>query len=173
MRRGLKSPAPPQGAEDLVTDANFWMDAACGGFLEAVFRLPARFWTTDLILEEFRRGNPGPEELVRKGLKKRELNGEEVGYLYELACRYPRPSRHDLSALVLARSLDAVLVTGDKELRKAAQREGVEVRGTLWVLKQLVDGGIVSKAEACEACREMQRKNRRLPWEECWKMFDC
>jgi len=58
-------------------------------------------------------------------------------------------------------------VTGDNSLRKAAEAEGVTVRGVLWVLDELVAAAAVTPARAAEGLRTMLAQGARLPSDEC------
>ena len=61
--------------------------------------------------------------------------------------RYSKPSRYDCIALAIAKCRGIILMTGDGELRKAAQEEHVEVMGTIGVLDRLVDKELISREE--------------------------
>lgn len=149
-----------------AVDANVWMDLAAGGILEIAFQLPWEFVVTDLLWADIRY-DPDPEALKGLGVKVTELSGPEVLQLAMLAARYPRPSRRDLSALVLAKSRRVGLLTGDKDLREAAAREGVECHGTLYVVRAMLERGLITPAEAKESFERMRTKARRLPWDKC------
>ena len=58
------------------------------------------------------------------------------------------------------------LLTGDRNLRVAAEGEGIEVHGTLWVAERLVVAGVVSVDELRDAYAKMRASERRLPWAE-------
>ena len=62
----------------------------------------------------------------------------------KLAAQYPRPSRNDLFALVLAAKKDCPILTGDKDLMSAAEAGNIEVRRTLWLVNELVTTGKIS-----------------------------
>lgn len=110
-----------------VTDTNLWIDLDIAGLLGPIFRLPFEWQAPDVIIAELER--PEGADLVRRGLRIRELDGRQVAAVVALAATYPRPSRADLFALVLARVQEALLLTGDRHLRQAAEQEGVRVHG--------------------------------------------
>lgn len=81
-----------------------------------------------------------------------------------LGGRYPRPSRQDLSGLLLAQSRNAILLTGDGALRAVAEKEEIKVHGTLWVVDQLVDSEIIAPRKGARALQLMaDHPMRRLP----------
>lgn len=147
-----------------VTDTNVWIDLEAAGLTDLVFRLSLRFQAPDVIVAELVR--PEGAALARRGLAVRELPGDRVAEAAVLAARYLRPSRTDLFALVLARTERAILLTGDRHLREAAEREGVEVHGTLWLVDRMVEASLLDLRGATEALLAMRRAGRRLPAEE-------
>ena len=89
----------------------------------------------------------------------------------ELTAKYPRPGRNDLFALVLAEKEICPLLTGDKDLKVAAESENVEVRGTLWLVSEMVRTGKISVQVARCAYQRMRSHGRRLPWDIAEKML--
>ena len=112
-----------------VTDSNIWVDLHFGRLVDKAFSLPFRFAAPDVIIDELQR--PSGSDLIDLGLQMKELSGEMVLKVTDLAACYLRPSRQDLFALVLAEALGAILLTGDGALRDAAREMKVEVHGTI------------------------------------------
>lgn len=150
-----------------VTDTNVWIDLDAANLIDLIFELPWRLCAPDVIVAELER--PEGEALVRRGLVVRDLPGAGVAAVVDLAARYPRPSRADLFALVLAQREGAALLTGDRHLREAAEREGLEVHGTLWIVDRLMDFSLLSGPDAAKALLRMREAGRRLPAEEVEK----
>jgi predicted nucleic acid-binding protein len=147
-----------------VTDTNVWIDLDIAGLTDLIFRLPLNLQAPDVIVAELER--PDGETLAGRGLQVRELTGSQVLEVARLACRYLRPSRSDLFALVLARSQGATLLTGDRHLRSAAESEGVKVHGTIWLIDEMVRAGLLEQREAAARLLRMIQAGRRLPSEE-------
>ncbi len=82
-----------------------------------------------------------------------------------LVQKYKQPSRYDCFALVLAMQETCPLLTGDQNLRKAAEQEQVEVKGTLWLVEAMIHHGIITIESARQAYRHMRQNERRLPWD--------
>ena len=104
--------------------------------------------------------------LLGMGLIEKSLPGSGMLTAEELVKKHPRPGRIDLISLVLAIQENALLLTGDEDLRKAALQEGVDVHGTLWLLDAMVEGGTISDAEGCRSLKLMCNAGRRLPKKE-------
>jgi hypothetical protein len=77
------------------------------------------------------------------GLTRIELSGDDVREVYRLAALYQGPSVNDLFALVAAKTMGALLLTGDRYLREAAKQEGVTVHGALWLLDEMVRVAVI------------------------------
>ncbi|NVM78060.1 putative nucleic acid-binding protein [Duganella sp. SG902] len=94
-----------------------------------------------------------------------------VAIVEVLSQRYRRPSRNDLFALVLAASEACPLLTGDRDLRAAAESEGVDVFGTLWLVTEMVRTQKISAHVARAAYQRMRDSGRRLPWDEAERLL--
>lgn len=136
-----------------VTDTNIWIDLDAGGIIHEAFQLLLPFIAPDVVIAELQA--PDGRALVSLGLQQEELAGDEVRLVIQLASRYPAPSRVDLFALALAKARGAVLLTGDRHLRKAAEQEKVPVHGTLWYWTNWFDSG------------PLRPKKRPERWKRC------
>ncbi len=146
----------------LISDANVIIDMQDGGLLEAMFQLDETFAVPDILYaEELEQQQP---QLPRLGLQIRSLSGESIARAMGLKQHNTGPSSNDLFALELARECQCPLLTGDMALRKAAESEGVELRGTLWLVEQLVLQRIITVAAARDAYQKMRDAGSRLPW---------
>jgi predicted nucleic acid-binding protein len=75
----------------------------------------------------------------------------------------------DASAYQLAQTLGAILLSGDRTLRNAATKSGVEVRGVLWVLDSLVQKKLLPAVEAAARLHRLMTGQSFLPPVECAK----
>lgn len=148
-----------------VLDTSICLDLSNAGLLEVILRLPHEFLLPDVIAEELK--EPSGQRLVELGYTPVSLSGEHIGRVTDFAERYRRPSRVDLFALAYARVHECILVTGDAALRTAAEAEGVDVHGVLWILDDLVAQNILPPAEAANALDRMIASGSWLPQEDC------
>jgi len=144
-----------------VVDASIWIDLHHGNMLVPTMRLQHEYHVPDAVLHEMK--VPDATQLLRLGAKKCELDGNRVLSVVALAAKYPAPSRADLFGLEAARMLDAVLLTSDAALRKAAEKEGIIVHGVLWLMDQLVEKGIMTPKARTMALAAMKAAGSRLP----------
>jgi len=149
----------------LVTDTSIWIDLHHGGILPEFFRLPYRIVATDLAASrEFYR--PGWQVLESLGLEIVELDPDKVAELILLRAQYSALSAADLSAFIVARDLEGILLTGDQKLRMMVEGFGMRVHGLLWCLDQLVAHGVVDPLAASLCLQQIVTKGGRLPTQE-------
>jgi Domain of unknown function (DUF3368). len=153
----------------LISDANILIDIEIGGLIAPMFSLDYQFVVPDVLFYEELEGQHG--YLLNMGLDARNLDESLVTRVAKLAVQYPRPGRNDLFALVLAASEECPLLTGDKDLKAVAEAENVEVRGTLWLVTEMVTAGKISVHVARGAYQQMRAHGRRLPWEMAERML--
>jgi len=146
----------------LISDANILIDLEDGGLITQLFSLPYQFSVPDMLFyDELEQQH---SYLLEIGLQVGELNPQSMQKAEMLCQQYTQPSRYDCFALVLAKQEQCPLLTGDKNLRKAAENEQVEVHGTLWVVDSLLQHQLITPETARAAYQKMKVKGRRLPW---------
>ena len=149
----------------LVTDTNIWIDLENGDILIEVFRLPYQFLIPDFAIPELIR--PRWETMEVLGLRAHELPVEQVVELVQLRQIHKNLSIIDLAAFLLAKMLDATLLTGDWRLNELASASGLSVHGALWLLDEMVHFKALPPEQAAIALRQVLATGARLPAEEC------
>ena len=109
----------------LISDSNILIDIEVAGLTPALFKLPYTFAVPDILFEEELAGQHG--HLTGLGLEILELSPALVVQVEAWAETYRAASRHDLTALALAKAEQCPLLTGDKALRQAAENIGAAV----------------------------------------------
>ncbi len=156
-----------------VQDANILLDCAGIEILDLVFAMPYQFKTTDLVWAEIT--DPTDRNAIElwvsvEKLTIESLDASEIEIIYLRSQAHPGLSLEDCSAWYLAEREHGFLLTGDKKLRNTAQREGLEVRGSLWILKELHRCGAVDSPTACTKIHALSNLNPRLPRREIEEM---
>jgi hypothetical protein len=151
-----------------VTDSTIWIDLHRGNILPQAVKLPIGWMVPDLVINLELIYPDGQQLVSMLGTEVAvvELTGNEVRLTRELAGKYTKPSHVDLASLAVAKTRSLVLLTGDKNLRAAAEAEGVEVHGTLWILDRLVETTILTKQAARRALVRIVEDRGRFPREE-------
>ncbi len=154
----------------LISDANVLIDMEDCGLTALMLKLPYHFLVPDLLYySELEEHHP---ELLDQGLEVIELSAETMTRADDLERKYRRPSIYDCFALAAAEQEQCPLVTGDGPLRSAAKNEQVEIRGTLWVIEELVLNKLITLNAASDAFDKLKEQNCRLPWGEVAKLLD-
>jgi len=137
--------------------------------LNKFVKLNAYFYTTDLIIAEIRNSKQKSkiEKLINQGiLKIIFLKYEELSKIYTLRQENNALAVEDCSVWYIAQKYNGILLTGDKKLRKQAYRNGINVRGILYIFDELVQNEIIEKQTAREKLLQLNAMNPRLPEEE-------
>jgi predicted nucleic acid-binding protein len=148
-----------------VLDASVLIDLEDGGVLAKIAALPLGLVTTDAIAAEFEVS--GAPALAEIGVTVEHLSAAEMVAVGELRSECPALSIEDASAFVISRKGGRTLITGDGLMRSMAEKEGLSVHGTLWLLDQMVARKVVSRRDAAMALRKMVDVGSRLPANEC------
>lgn len=147
----------------LISDANILIDMEEGHLIEEMFQLPYQFSIPDILFVEELEAQH--QYLLGCGLIKSELSGETMMDAVRLIERYRKASRNDCFALALAAQEQCPLLTGDQALRNAAQKESVDVKGTLWLVQAMIEYELITTQDARQAYEKMRSSGRRLPWD--------
>jgi uncharacterized protein YacL len=151
----------------LVTDTNIWIDLENGGILAEVFHLPYQFLTPDFAIPELI--HPRWQTLQALGLEVRELDSERIRELVILGQAIKNLSITDLAVFLLAKTLEATLLTGDWRLNELATANSLSVHGVLWLLDEMVRYQAITTGQAANALGRMFDQGARLPADECRK----
>jgi len=89
------------------------------------------------------RGKPGAEEVKEADWIKRK-EAKDKNRVEKLA---ERLGEGESEAIVLAQELDAILLIDDSKARKEAERSGVECIGTLRILKEAKEMGLIERVK--------------------------
>jgi len=145
----------------LISDTNILVDMDVAGLLGERFQLPEDFAVPDILyVEELREQHA---ELPGYGLLVLEMPPEVIGEAQRLRSIYSQPSQMDLNALALAEYQGCPLLTGDRRLREAAEREQVAVNGTSWLIEAMYEAGIISVVRIEQAYEVMRRETGACP----------
>lgn len=153
-----------------MADTSTVLDLHFGRLLQQVGKLGiALLAPAHLISKEYR--SPPGDELVASGLlRAEEMTPEELRNAARLhIAQGGRLSFGDSSAVALAAARELPLLTSEKRLRAVAEGEGITVRGTLWLMDNMVERNIIAPLQAAEALERMLAAGRRLPPDECQK----
>lgn len=153
-----------------VHDANVLIDLLHADLLVISLRLGFEFHVADIVAAEMREPDQRKafESAVADGsLQVDASDGTELEEIIRIKTSDNRISFGDAASLALAQRLDGILLTGDRPLRKLAERHHTETHGILWLLDGLVNAALLAPAAAANALRAMLLRGARLPRQEC------
>ena len=126
----------------IVSDTSCIIDLKLGALLGACFRLPYQFvMPTELFESELLSLNAEEKRyLISLGLEIADLDSDQMTLVYEHRQSNRRLTVRDCYALTLAQTTeDAILLTGDANLRTCSERLDIETHGVFWALDRLLE----------------------------------
>ena len=131
----------------VVSDACCLIDMHKGQLLQAMMKLPFHFLVpfTVRAFEVLTFTDKEWQILDDGGLETHDMPPDGVADASRLQNERPSLSFNDAMCLVTTTRFDgAILLTGDKTLRKTAKAKDVEVHGVLWLWDELRAAGLAS-----------------------------
>ncbi len=153
-----------------ISDANIFIDLLAFDLIPFLFTIEFEIVTTqevfnELIVEQQTALMP---YISAERLTIMKLNGPHFTEI-SLLQTSKRLSFADHTVLYWAEKLPAMVLTGDKLLREACERQKLEVHGILWLFDRFLDAGLFDKYTARNLLTELMQFNPWLPKEACIK----
>ena len=158
--------------EYISSDTNVWIDFYIIDRLYLPFRLRFTYvMYKESIINELLSPADLPEKLISFGLKPIDINTQEAILAMQYQKDYRKLTYPDRIALAIAKNRNIPLMTGDKDLRKAAQKEKVQLIGTIGIVDLLHEYNYLDINEYLEVLRDFSNANKnnvqvRLPQKE-------
>lgn len=153
----------------LLSDANVLIDLGYVDGLELLVQL-APTEVLDLVLDECE--HPSQPGLV-KAVEEAGVTVVATQTSWVVAATAYKAgalSVRDRLNLYYAKTYERVLLAGDLPLRERCSKEGIEVHGSLWLVEQAFELGLVTAKELCRWLKVWPTLGRRLPPRELWKL---
>ncbi len=153
-----------------INDTNILIDLAELGLLQEFSKIEGELCTCDLVVAELEDATQKDKvhQLIDSGiLKILDLTAMEL--FEEVAPMQGNTSGlslEDCSVWYLAKKHNGILLSGDGRLRKQASKNGINVKGILYVFDELVAQEIISEQTAGERLIQLKTYNPRLPQKE-------
>ncbi len=153
----------------VVEDANVLLDLVHGEVFALWLGMDYEHVTTHLVWQEVR--TPAQrakiQPLIEAGsLKLQDFAAPVWVEIVEFSETH-RVSIADASVWMVARSEGGILLSGDLKLRRSSSSTGIDVRGVLWVLDELIEAGRINKKEGLAAMERMIEHGAFLPVDAC------
>lgn len=158
----------------IVTDTNVFFDLMSIEVLPDFFGLGYEICTTDFVVNEIVRVDQADQ--IQNFIRSRQLtvyklSSDEIEEVVNLKTRRNLRRITDKSVLWKALQLKCKLLTGDKNLRSEAEEQGLEVNGSIWVIRTLVESNIILPAVAVVLLEKLKIINQSLPKDEIEKLI--
>lgn len=158
--------------EFVVNDTNIFFDLIYSDLLEEFFLLDLTVYTTDLIISEIE--DPNQKDLVQNFINEgrlfvQNLDFEALTDLFSMQEEHGGLSIEDCSVWYISKQNNYTLLSGDGLLRRTASKDGVNVKGLLFILDKLVETEIIDSVTAANKLELLLEKGTRLPVSECTK----
>ena len=156
----------------IITDTNVFIDLIKAGALDYFFLLQYDIRTTDLVVEEIER--PEQQSLLEKfisdgRLAVLELDAGEIFEALQLQTQTALNRITDRSVLLKAIHLQCTVLSGDGALRKECEQRGLQVHGSIWVIREIWLAGLGDSVQLLAMVDELMN-NTRLPGHELEKL---
>jgi predicted nucleic acid-binding protein len=155
----------------VVQDASVLIDLAATDLLEAWFSLGIVTLTSSFVWREVNRRSQKAKlrPFARNDrIQVVDMSAEVLSEIVRLKLDLPaKLSLNDASVLHLAMKRAAILLTGDRNLRTAAESRAVKVCGLPALLDFMVQEDALPPATAIRKLELICRLNPRLPLQEC------
>jgi len=153
----------------LLADARILIDLEYVGGIDVLPQL-APCEVLDVVLAECEHGEQPDlvEKIIRSGITVVETTFK----LAERATAMRRRgvSTNDMMTVCYALEHDRVVLAGDRPLRERCEEEGVEFRGSIWIVEEAYRHGLVAAVELLRWLSVWPTVGRRLPQEEIEKL---
>ena len=158
----------------IITDTNIFFDIISIGALPEFFSLEYEICTTIFVIEEIIRSDQREE--IEVFIRAKEINvidftAEEIGEIYAFRTERNFKGITDKSVLWKSLQLGCPLLTGDRKLKVEAENQGVEVHGSIWVIRYLVENGLIDKTKGIRLLKLLKEVNSSLPFDEIDKLI--
>ena len=162
----------------VINDANILIDLAKLELLNIFSKINFELHTTDCVIAELNDEQKSPVlKLIKSGKLKVIKTDDVIDFqgITEILEKSNGLSFEDCSVWYYSKKLVGALLTGDGKLRKQATKEGVEVRGIIFIFDELLKQNLISFKIAIEKISQLSLLNNRLPKRDielrikCWK----
>jgi len=153
----------------VINDANILIDLAKLELLKVFSKIDFDLQTTDFIIEELNQEQRIPVQKLINGGKLTVIETQDISDFEAISSLLSKSnglSFEDCSVWYYSRKLSGALLTGDGKLRKQAAKDGLEVRGILFIFDELLKQKLIGFKVAIEKITTLYQINNRLPKKE-------
>jgi len=157
----------------VIQDACILFDLIDLGLISVFFEMDLNVMTTPQVIIEVLDGDQMrlTDRLINNGKLKVDDNGN-LTEIQAILTKNSGLSFADSSVLELAIRVNGIVLSSDLKLRNATSRNGLTVRGVLWIVEELHSKSLLSSDEAISKLTLYQGINDRAPRAEIKALID-
>jgi predicted nucleic acid-binding protein len=159
----------------VINDANILIDLAKLDLIQVFAKINFDLHTTDFVIEELNDEQQKPvSKLIKSGKLKVIETEDPIAFqgIINILENSSGLSFEDCSVWYYSKHLSGALLTGDGKLRKQATKDGLEVRGIIFIFDELLKQGLISFLVAITKIEHLSFLNNRLPKKEIEKRIE-
>jgi len=156
----------------VINDANILIDLVKLDLLDVFSKLNFELHTTDFVYEELNEEQKGTlSSLLKSGALNiiETIEVQDFQEINRLLNQSNGLSFEDCSVWYYSAKLSGILLSGDAKLRKKVRKNGVEVRGIIYVFDELIKQNLITFPKGIEKIEQLLQLNNRLPKTEIEK----
>ncbi len=159
----------------VINDANILIDLAKLELIQVFAKINFDLHTTDFVMEELNDEQRNPVSKLIKSKKLNVIETEDMADFQGITSILEKSnglSFEDCSVWYYSKKLSGALLTGDGKLRKQAIKEGIEVRGIIFIFDELLKQNLITFKIAIDRIEKLSLLNNRLPKKEIEKRIE-
>lgn len=159
----------------VINDANILIDLAKLELIQVFTKISFDLHTTDFVIEELNDEQQKPVSKLIKSGKLKIIETEDAKDFQGITNILENSSGlsfEDCSVWYYSKKLSGALLTGDGKLRKQATKEGIQVRGIIFIFDELLKQELISFTLAIDKIEKLSLLNNRLPKKEIEKRIE-
>lgn len=155
--------ALPNG-QVVIKDACIFFDLMDLGLLSHFYKLKLTVITTPQVLDEITDESQLTEvaDYIEKGQLQVDAFGQ-LDVMMSITNSNPGLSFTDASVLEVASRRNATVLSSDKSLRNESARQGIPVRGFLWIMEELFLQSVIEQSLLVDKLKAYPEVNKRAP----------
>lgn len=152
-----------------ITDANIFIDLFYLDLVEAFFTIDFSIWTTEEVMLELRKDQ---QDILVRFKVDSKLGISSIQYSTKDLDFNKGFSKADVSILRLGTQNDAIVLSGERKMKKWCEKRNIEIHGILWIFDQLIVNRSIKKSTAIEKLKLLLIYNDWLPKTICFEKLD-
>ncbi len=159
----------------IITDTNVLFDVIKIGALPEFFSLEYEICTTVFVIQEIL--SSPQKETVETFIRAKKLivfgfSIEEVEEVINFNTGKDLKRFTDKSVIWKSLQLKCPMLTGDRKMREVAEKMGLEVHGSIWIIDELIGNNLISTEKARILLEQLQLTDSWLPKDEIEKRIN-